>query len=760
MNDFPVNATTVTTRRYQAYERVVADLLGQRESHGHWVGELSTSALSTATAVSALSTVLRRFASRDTPQDSAFDARKLERYRELQRGGVDWLVRHQNADGGWGDTELSYSNISTSMLVRAAFQLAGVSDTYAAALERVDRYIQQQGGVEGLRRRYGKDKTFAVPILANCAIAGQVEWREVSPLPFEAAWVPQRFYRWMQLPVVSYAIPALVAIGQARFHHCPPKNPITRGLRRSAIEPTLRVLLRMQPASGGYLEAIPLTSFVVMGLASTDRCEHPVVQAGLKFIDTSVRDDGSWPIDTNLATWNTTLSVNALLSSPSLATDAHDQGSDVSVTPAEQRLSDPVEPSRVINDALTDPRLHEWILSCQHTEVHPFTGAQPGGWGWTDLSGAVPDADDTPGAMLALRELDRHAMLADDLRPRLEEAIRMGARWLLDLQNRDGGWPTFCRGWGKLPFDRSGADLTAHAMRALQAWLPMLSQDARLKPRLERACQRGLRYLERVQNADGSWLPLWFGNQDQPDDENPVYGTAKVLFALRDLGKLETEMARRGLDWLKRRQNADGGWGGGPSWGYSQAGEFRAVSGRRSPEEASLPLGDAVDPGAMSAGTGGSPMPTRAVQASSRDKQQTINDVKNPGNDVKNPGGSSVEESALAIEAWLAFLPPVDPGVAAAQRDDLERGIDWLTQAIEAGWHHWQSPIGFYFAKLWYHERLYPLVFAAAAMAQVVRRETGAAGDERFDRQRSPSAVDEQRNSRNSPAATSVVPRH
>ena len=22
--------------------------------------------------------------------------------------------------------------------------------------------------------------------------------------------------------------------------------------------------------------------------------------------------------------------------------------------------------------------------------------------------------------------------------------------WLLKLQNRDGGWPTFCRGWGKL----------------------------------------------------------------------------------------------------------------------------------------------------------------------------------------------------------------------------------------------------------------------------------------------------------------------
>jgi hypothetical protein len=39
-------------------------------------------------------------------------------------------------------------------------------------------------------------------------------------------------------------------------------------------------------------------------------------------------------------------------------------------------------------------------------------------------------------------------------------------RWLLDLQNGDGGIPTFCRGWGALPFDRSAPDLTAHALRA------------------------------------------------------------------------------------------------------------------------------------------------------------------------------------------------------------------------------------------------------------------------------------------------------
>ena len=74
-----------------------------------------------------------------------------------------------------------------------------------------------------------------------------------------------------------------------------------------------------------------------------------------------------------------------------------------------------------------------------------------------------------------------------------EAAARAGVQWLLQLQNRDGGWPTFCRGWGKLPFDRSGTDLTAHALRALYQWRS-LAPD-----RIQRATKRGLKFLEQQQ---------------------------------------------------------------------------------------------------------------------------------------------------------------------------------------------------------------------------------------------------------------------
>src|SRR5205814_4678124 len=118
-------------------------------------------------------------------------------------------------------------------------------------------------------------------------------------------------------------------------------------------------------------------------------------------------------------------------------------------------------------------------------------------WAWTDLPAGVPDADDTPGAMLALRHLGE----SEETRA----AARAGVVWLLDLQNADGGIPTFCRGWGALPFDRSSADLTAHALRAWLAWYDHLPK---LQHRIHHGARRAWQFLTRTQRPDGGWAPL------------------------------------------------------------------------------------------------------------------------------------------------------------------------------------------------------------------------------------------------------------
>ena len=499
-----------------------------------WRGELSTSALSTATATFALTCVRRhRGAALEIP---------AERLDALIADGRAWIAERILEDGGWGDTPTSPSNPSTTALCWAALQSGPcASAAEGVAIDRARAYLGRFAGSldapvlsRAIQRIYGKDKTFSVPILTMCALAGCLgepgerrAWRAIPTLPYELALFPRAWFRHLGLPVVSYALPALIAMGQTQHHHRPTRLLPWRLLRDRARRPTLDLLAAIQPSSGGFLEAIPLTSFVTMSLATAGSAELAVVDEAVRFLSASVRADGGWPIDIDLATWGTTLSIQAL-------------------SRAEAALGEP------LLGAAERAVLLDELLGQQHLEVHPFTDAAPGGWAWTDLPGGVPDADDTSGALLSLAALG-----ADD--PRAVEAAERGIGWLLDLQNRDGGIPTFCRGWGSLPFDRSSQDITAHALRAWQAWRARISPA--LRRRMERAQARALAYLGRVQRADGSWIPLWFGNQGAPGRANPTYGTSRVLTALAELD-VAPAARRRGLAWLLRAQGEDGGWGG------------------------------------------------------------------------------------------------------------------------------------------------------------------------------------------------------
>src|SRR5688500_11062390 len=92
-------------RLERARDMAVAALIQERDPLAGWTGELSASALSTATAVTALTIVSRG------------DRATADRLRETIRRGYTWLIRNQNSDGGWGDTTRSISNISTTALV-------------------------------------------------------------------------------------------------------------------------------------------------------------------------------------------------------------------------------------------------------------------------------------------------------------------------------------------------------------------------------------------------------------------------------------------------------------------------------------------------------------------------------------------------------------------------------------------------------------------------------------------------------------------
>jgi len=486
------------------------------------------------------------------------------------KGGLHWLEANVNGDGGFGDTPESMSNVSTSLLCYAAIY---------------------------------KCRTNAFDF--------------VPQLPFELALLPRAFYRLLNLSVVSYAIPVLIAVGIVTFRFKSQKNPLMQVIRQASIKKSLRLLEKIRPESGGFLEAIPLTAFVCICLIEAGCRQLPAVANGISFLKKTWRKDGSWPIDIDLSTWVTSLSVKSFRSELNTFLDPKSQ------------------------DQLT-----EHFLSIQNKAVHPFNGSPPGGWGWTHFSGSVPDCDDTPGAVLAMLALNKFRS------QKVCNAVLNGCKWMMQLQNKDGGFPTFCRGWGKLPFDRSCADLTGHAVLAFIKTLEFYSsgQSHDIFPKISRSLSRALDFLEKNQREDGSWLPLWFGNQHAADHTNPVYGTARVLSYLNDaleckgldniLRSRIKKMCRNAAVFLVSVQNPDGSWGGNPG-----------VNG-------------------------------------------------------------SIEETALAVTA----LCPDD------YLNQVQNGLLWLEKKIQSEGFV-ASPIGLYFATLWYSEKLYPVT---AMMECLVRlKETG-----------------------------------
>ena len=588
-------------------------LKSARTPDGMWRGRLSSSAISTSVSVFALYSVDK------------------EKYSSHIEKGVVWLKNTMQADGSWGDSIESPSNMTATLLTYAS--LCAVStppqETKEYLAEKfggsTDRHI-----IDGVLTYYGKDLTFSAPILVMCALAGVIsDWDKIPQLPFEVSVLPQRLFRFFQLPVVSYAIPALIAVGILLYKKG--RKNIFSPLRKAFINKSLKVLVKLQPENGGFLEAAPLTAFVTMCMCGAGYRNHIATQKAAGFlVDTvrkdehqeydeinetsaapsvnTVREDGSWPIDTDLASWVTSLSVRAL----------------------EENLTYEEKQS-----------LASIIRKNAFKYKHPFTGAKEGGWGWTNLSGAAPDADDTAGALVALHIL---------LDGRYCDEVGKGIEWLINLQNNDGGMPTFCKGWGKLPFDRSSPDISAHTILAFNLWKDALPTD--LKAKCERSIVRLHKWMHKIQAPDGSWTPLWFGDQDAKDERSPIYGTAMTVeYLAASNHHLAKDMIEKGLNYILSVQNDDGGWGGTKNVPSKVTLTARALS---------------------------------ALCSTPDDKQVITTDNESPSSD---------KQIGAAVKAY-----------------------DFLCRKFKAGELLQKEPIGLYFARLWYSEELYNITFVLNAL--------------------------------------------
>lgn len=298
------------------------------------------------------------------------------------------------------------------------------------------------------------------------------------------------------------------------------------GLRRKAVEKAHRWMLERLENSDGLGAIYPPMMYSVMALDTLGYAkDHPVRVDAMRQFERLMVDDGErfffQPCFSPV--WDTAIGAYAL------ALSGEGNG-------AVRRAADWLMAREV-------RRTGDWSVKRPRTA--------PSGWAFEYRNEFYPDIDDTAMVVLALGNADASDSAAQ--RACHERALR----WLLDMQSSDGGWSAFDadNNWkflNQVPFadhnamlDPTCPDITGRVLEALAAHGVERSHPA---------VRRGVEWLVRNQEQDGSWYGRW--------GVAYIYGTCFALRGLAASGESDREAhILRAGEWLRSIQNADGGWG-------------------------------------------------------------------------------------------------------------------------------------------------------------------------------------------------------
>ncbi|MES1040378.1 squalene--hopene cyclase [Peribacillus simplex] len=469
---------------------------------------------------------------------------------------VERIAGKQQKDGSWG---LFYDegkgNLTSTVEAYYALLYSGYRDRDDPDIQAARRFILANGGATEVHM------LFKVLL----ALTGQCEWPPF-PIKIEVLLIPDSFPinlfdfsmfgRTNIIPLLILAnlgfsrrtlrspdLSDLYLKKENRFFTEDPEfrsvfDSIQKGieglkdypgnLRELALNRAEQYMLDRIEPDGTLCNYFGSTSMMIFALLARGYSNtHPVITRALQGLNAmTCRIDGELHCQYATATvWNTTLISYAL------------------------------QESGVPYSSNTVQKANRYILSRQHVKYGDWVIHEPdllpGGWGFEDMNTIHPDIDDTTAALRAIRTL---AIERVDCR----QAWDRGIKWLISMQNNDGGWAAFEKNVNKkilnlLPIeggkdlltDPSTVDLTGRTLEFFGNYTHLDFHHPMVK--------RGIRWLLKNQESDGSWVGRWGVY---------IYGTWAAVTGMIAVGISPNHPAiQKAVNWLKAIQNQDGGWG-------------------------------------------------------------------------------------------------------------------------------------------------------------------------------------------------------
>jgi squalene-hopene/tetraprenyl-beta-curcumene cyclase len=523
-----------------AWQKSRDALLRLQNPAGYWVGELQGDSILESEYI------LLKFI---LEQESDPDLPKIANY----------LRNLQNPEGGWSLFPGGPSDLSGTVKAYFALKLMG-DDANAPHMKRARDIVLSQGGAE----RCNSFTKFYFAAL------GQISYDACPSVPPEIVFLPKWFYfnlyhvsawtRTMILPLsfvttlrYTRQLPAHLGMPELYIDQVAANRVAERplGFPRSwrdiflRIDQVLKVydrapiaamrqkamkfaeewlLARMEGSEGLGAIFPPMVYMLVVFRALGYPDDDPrVAKAHKDLRDFYIEEGDTIRLQPCVSpVWDTSLAMHAL------AEAGLDPESDAAQRGIQWLLE---KECRVTAD---------WQVNCPPVE--------PSGWFFEFSNPHYPDVDDTAIVLACLSQLGGDE--ADAARER-------GIKWLLNMQNDDGGWAAFDRTndrplLEKIPFadhnamqDPSCPDIAGRVLEGL-GHCGIRAGHPAIPP--------AIAFIRKHQDPCGAWWGRW--------GVNYVYGTWQVLTGLRAVGEdMNKRYVQRGAAWLRSVQKPDGSFG-------------------------------------------------------------------------------------------------------------------------------------------------------------------------------------------------------